>query len=297
MSSFNLRSWKNTRTIRQQESITAWLLLVPMFLVLTSLLAFPFFKAVQFSFMKKWISFPSKFIGLGNYKTIISHHDFRVALVNTCIFTFSAVFIKLIFGLIMALALNNDLKFRNQLRGFFYLPWVTPGIVSILTWRWMFDSNDGLINYLLRNFHLIENNILWLSSRESALFSVILTNAWIGIPFFGLSMLAALQSIPKEIYDVAAIDGANSYKRFFYITLPWIQNVIIITSVLSTIWTFNDFMAVMAMTGGGPFNSTHVLATFLNGNMGEASAIALISLPLLVLIVVVFIPHAAKEHT
>lgn len=287
---------------RSKEVRLAWILLLPMLIILFGFLAYPFVRSIDFSFYRALIGFKRKFVGIQNYIDVFNSFEFRVAFANTIIYSFSAVALKLLFGLIMALTLNTKIPMRNFFRGLLFLPWITPAIVTVLTWKWMFDSGSGLVNFLLLNLHIIDKPIFWLGSRGTAMFTAILANVWIGIPFFGISILASLQTAPTELYEVAELDGANAVQRFIAITFPWISGVVIITTILSLIWTFNDFLTIAVMTGGGPFDLTNVLATltyqtaFVTGDLGKASAISIYSFPLLILFIVLLTPHIMREE-
>ena len=222
--------FKNTCDyINQNEDILAWILLLPALLMIFGLIGYPFIRAVYLSFTESYLGLANKFIGIKNYINVFNNPTFKLAFLNTFIFTISAVIFKLIFGLAMAVTLNQKIPYRNLLRALYFLPWVTPGIVSVLTWKWMFSFNNGLINYLLLHLNILNEPVMWLGTRANALLALIITNVWRGIPFFGISILASLQTIPNDLYEVAKIDGANVFHSFIYVTLPSLKPIIILT--------------------------------------------------------------------
>jgi ABC-type sugar transport system permease subunit len=218
------------------------------------------------------------------------------------VFTFGSVFGKLLIGIGMALILNQRLKGRNFFRGWMLLPWVAPTFVTALTWRWMFDGTSGVINFILVGLGLLNLPIAWLGSGSTALLAVIITNIWHGFPFFGVSLLAAMQAVPESLYEAAEVDGASPWQRFRHITIPGIQTVLIITTMLSTIWTFNDFQIVYIMTGGGPAFATHLFATYtyqvgLTGSrLGYAVAVSTSLTPVLIFMILALSPLILREE-
>jgi multiple sugar transport system permease protein len=275
----------------QRSEKLAYLLLSPVIIYLLMIMVIPFLWAVYMSFTNKTVGNPAQFIGLKNYIDLVSDSLFWKAAFNTLFFTLAAVICKVVFGMIMALVLNEDIRFKNVFRVLLFLPWTIPTLVSVFTWKWMFSDIGGVFNYLLMTLGLLSAPIGWLATPGWAIFSVILVNVWRGIPFIGIALLAGLQTISSELYEAAKIDGANAWKRFIYITLPSIKPVAIIAAVITTIWTLNDFEIIWLLTRGGPSNGTQVLSTlsytfgFLNLNLGKAIAISIISTPLMILLI------------
>ena len=154
----------------------------------------------------------------------------------------------------MALVLNQRIRLRNLWRGLLYLPWIAPTVVTALTWLWMFDAVKGVFNVMAIQWGMMSarDPVDWLGGANTAMFAVMTVNVWRGIPFFGISLYAGLQTIPQMLYEAAEVDGASAVQKFIYITVPSLKNVIIVTTLLSSIWTFNDFNIVYLMTRGGP---------------------------------------------
>ncbi|NTZ20124.1 sugar ABC transporter permease [Paenibacillus sp. JMULE4] len=269
----------------------AYVLVSPVVIYLLAIMVLPFGWAVYLSFTNKVVGVPATFIGLNNYIELVKDSLFWKAVWNTILFTAAAVIAKTVFGMIMALVLNEKIVFRNLFRVLLFLPWTIPTIVSVFTWQWIYSDVGGVLNFLLLKTGIISQPVGWLSTPDLAMFSVILVNVWRGIPFMGIAILAGLQTISKEMYEAAMLDGAGAVKRFFYMTLPSIKEVTILAAVMTTIWTLNDFEIIWLLTHGGPDNGTQVLSTlsytigFLNMSLGKAIAIAIMTMPPLIMLI------------
>ncbi|RKN82048.1 sugar ABC transporter permease [Paenibacillus ginsengarvi] len=263
----------------------------PVLIYLLAVMVVPFGWALYLSFTNKVVGVPAKFIGLGNYIELIKDSLFWKAVWNTVVFTLVAVIGKTVFGMIMALVLNEKIVFRNVFRVLLFLPWTIPTIVSVFTWQWIYSDVGGVLNFLLLKAHLISGPVGWLASPDLAMFSVILVNIWRGIPFMGIAILAGMQTLSKEMYEAAMLDGAGAFKRFIYMTLPSVKEVTVLAAVMTTIWTLNDFEIIWLLTRGGPSNGTQVLSTlsytigFLNMSLGKAIAIAILTMPPLIMLI------------
>ncbi|TMV46170.1 sugar ABC transporter permease [Paenibacillus mesophilus] len=263
----------------------------PVLIYLLAVMVVPFGWALYLSFTNKVVGVPAKFIGLGNYIDLVKDSLFWKAVWNTVVFTLVAVIGKTVFGMIMALVLNEKIVFRNVFRVLLFLPWTIPTIVSVFTWQWIYSDVGGVLNYLLLKVHLISKPVGWLASPDLAMISVILVNVWRGIPFMGIAILAGLQTLSKEMYEAAMLDGAGAFKRFIYMTLPSVKEVTVLAAVMTTIWTLNDFEIIWLLTRGGPSNGTQVLSTlsytigFLNMSLGKAIAIAILTMPPLIMLI------------
>jgi multiple sugar transport system permease protein len=191
----------------------------------------------------------------------------------------------------LALLLFRTVKFKKWVRGAVLLPWVIPTALSTLGWWWMFDSLYSVVNWTLIHLGIMQVGPNWLGTPYLAKSVVILVNIWRGLPFFAITLLAGLVSIPQELYEAAKTDGAGPIARFWYITLPMLKPVLVIVVLFSTIFTFSDFNIVYVLTRGGPINSTHLFATLANqiglqsGKIGEGAAVSLYMFPILVMVV------------
>jgi len=279
-----------------RDVVLAYLLLLPLILILFLLLAYPIGSAIWITLQDKTIGMVGRFIGLENYRELLFNDPFFWQVVrNGFIFTIGSVLLKLLVGLVMALVLNQPLIFRGLWRGLLLMPWVAPTVVTALSWRWMLDLT-GVLNLVLRDLGLMTSSIPWLAQYGTAMFSLILVNTWRGFPFFGITLLAGMQAIPQELYEAAEIDGASVWQRFRYITLPSLRTVILVVTILSTIWTFNDFSIVWLLTGGGPGHATDIFATysyklgFVTSRLGYGQTVSVILAPVLIAIIMMLSP-------
>ncbi|MEX1019231.1 MAG: sugar ABC transporter permease [Litorilinea sp.] len=286
---------------RRQEAVQGYLLVLPIIVLFVCLIFYPFFSAIWLSMTDKTIGTTGDFVGFANYRWLLRWPDFELMLLNTWTIAFVGVAIKFVVGMAMALLLNVEFRGRMIMRGLFMLPWAVPTFVATLTWRWLYDYQNGVINTIATGTGLSDTRVSFLGNPDFALIAVIILVVWKGFPFFGISYLAGMQGIPREMYEAAEVDGANAWARFFYITLPSLRHVIMITCLLSLIWTSNTFEMVYLLTGGGPSNRTQVftLMTYKLGienmRIGEASAVPMMFFPLLAGLIVIVSRYMMKE--
>jgi multiple sugar transport system permease protein len=250
------------RTLGRDWS-TAWIFLAPCMLVVIGLIAYPFFSAIVLSFQAKLVGAPATWVGLQNYRELLFGRDvggvFRQSVVVSVVFVAAAQVMKLFLGMSMALLLNEQFPYRMLVRGIFFIPWAIPTLIAGLTWKWMYDPTPiGLLNMLAMRLGLTTDLIQWLGNYNMALWSVTVAVVWASTPFWAMMLLAGLQAISGELYEASEIDGADVFQRFWNITLPGISNVLVITFMLSTIWTANSINFVYVLTGGGPANATMI---------------------------------------
>lgn len=244
-----------------------YLLILPGVIFISVILIYPLVNGVISSFYHQApMGLDRTFVGLENYQKLLTDKIFIRSFVNSLIYTSLVVVIEYIIGMLIALLLNEDFPGRGIYRSLILIPWVVPTVAAALSWKWIYDGQFGILNHILKSLGIIEENIAWLGSTELALPAIIATASWKGIPFVTVVLLAGLQSIPRELYESASIEGAGVFKRFIYITLPQLKGVSLITILLQCIWTFNQFDLVYIMTKGGPANSTQILPvyTYLN---------------------------------
>src|ERR1700675_2499459 len=270
-----------------------FLFVLPIVVLVLALVAYPFCYAVYLSMTRKFVGMPPVFVGFENYVRLASDGFFLRAVWNSVIFTFGSVVFKLGLGMAMALVLTSNIRFRSVFTGILLVPWVAPTVVSALNFLWIYDGSLGVLNYLLvKVFRILPQGVGWLSEPGTAMASVIAVNIWRGFPFFGISFLAGMKSIPADLYEAASVDGANVLQRFRHVTLPGLRNILIIVILLSTIWTFNDFAIVYILTKGGPGGATSVLPVFTYEmafgaqRLGDAIAAALYLLPALAIVII-----------
>jgi multiple sugar transport system permease protein len=252
------------RRVQRRDTAAAFVFLLPLLVLVVALIAYPIYRAVWLSFTDKLVGYPERFVGVRNYLYLLRDDTFREVVRNSFVFTLGSVSLKVLTGLAMALVLSNVWRWRNFFRGLCLLPWITSTVIIALTWRWMFDAfpGRGFFNSVLIDLGLLRRPIAFLAGASGAMMAVTVANWWRGFPFFGVSYLAAMQSIPLELYDAASVDGAGPWHRFWHVTLPGLKHVMIVTVLLSFIWTINDFNIIYVMTRGGPGNATHVFATY-----------------------------------
>jgi multiple sugar transport system permease protein len=199
---------------------------------------------------------------LANYKSLLKDPFFNTTFWNTTFFVFFSVVAHMILGLAVAMVLNSALPAKPMFRVIALLPWVVPDVVAGIIWKWMFDPIYGALNDLLIKIGLLNAPIEWLSNPKLAMASAILVNLWRGFPFVMLILLAGLQSIPRHLYEAAAIDGAPKFQQFIHITLPGLKKMIVVALALDIVWEVRRFGLIQAMTQGGPGILTEVLSTY-----------------------------------
>lgn len=278
-----------------ENGIWPYVLLLPALIVMVSVVVIPIINAVGMSFQYYNLTRPNRtaFIGLDNYAKILGSKLFWQSLWRTLIWVFFGVGLQFVFGFMLALLLNRDYRGRGVVRAVSLIPWVTPGVLIALMWRWIMDGNYGVLNDVLKRLGLISENIAWLATKSTALPSVITTIVWQGIPFFAIMLLAGLQGISHDLYEAADIDGATHVQKLFYVTIPSLRNTIYVTTMLRIIWVANSVDVIWNMTEGGPAFATQTLSVYIYKeasvlNMGFASAMAIL---LMIVLLVVAIPY------
>ena len=279
-------------TMHQRDSMLGYLLVAPVVICLAALVIYPFFFAIWISFTDRVIGRTGTFIGFANYHYLFNWIDFQATVRNTIVLVISVQVLKFVFGLGIALLLNQAIRARQFWRGLILLPWAMPGFVAFITWKLLYAPQGGAFNLMLLNTGLFDSHIDFLSSKALAMPSVVFASFWRGFPFWVISFLAALQTVPPELYEAAAIDGGGAWHRFRHITLPSIRHVLLVVVLVSTISTTNSFEAVWLLTQGGPSNATMtfpVLAYFgmQNLRIGQASAVSVSMLPFFVMMVLI----------
>lgn len=259
-------------------------LLLPGVLVFAMFTIYPIVKLLYMSFLE-WNRdnmFEHSFAGLSNYAAVLSDATFRTAFANTLIYTFVTVPGQMVLGLLAAVLINSIPRFRVTFRVIYYLPVITSWVIVSLVFRYIFNT-EGMLNYLLTNvLHLSESNIRWLDTRWGGLTVAMMLGIWKGVGWNLVVFLAALQSVPQELYESASIDGCGPFARFFYITLPSIKPTILFALVMLTIGGFNVFTSIKMITDGKPMHQTEVVLTwmyskaFSSGDFGYAAALSFI---------------------
>lgn len=296
--------------IFDRQGSLGYILMAPALIILLVFIAYPFVLGVWLSLTDKTAGQAGNFIGFANFAELLDDGIFLQTLRNTFTYTFVTTIFKFTLGMALALLLNRTFRGKNLVRAWVLLPWIVPTVLSALAWLWIFDNTYSIINWILvrmpfwgwavQTFGFNAKGFFWLGDANLAMLSIISANIWRGIPFFAISLLAGLQTIPQELLEAAAIDGAGAVGRFFRITLPMMGPVITIVLLFSIIWTFADFQLVYVLTRGGPANATHLLATYAfqiamnSGIIGKGAAISLFMLPFLLVLIVLQLAYVRR---
>ncbi|WP_195536904.1 carbohydrate ABC transporter permease [Bacillus paralicheniformis] len=271
--------------------------LFPAVLFMLALIGYPLIYNIILSFQNVSLAnIASKdisFIGIDNYQRLAQDKVFWASLKNTLLYTAGSVVFQFAIGFLLALFFSMKFRLAPFLRGLMMVSWLIPLTVTALLFKFMMASNEGVFNQLLLSWGMIDNPIPWLSDPKIAIWSVIIANIWVGIPFNMLLISAGLSSLPEDVYESASLDGANAFQKFIHLTLPLLRPVITVVMMLGFIYTFKVFDLVFVMTGGGPVHATEVLSTVsyrysfdeFQFSMGAASANVLFFILLLVSLV------------
>lgn len=285
------------RRILQRKSTIAFLMTLPLILLISLLVLYPAGFAVHLATLNKGMT---KFVGFGNFEFLFGRETFWMVVKQSCIFAITAVIFKALIGFIVAHFVHNiPSKGQRKWRGMLLVPWVIPPAMSTLAWLWLFDPSYSAFNWVLNS--LGADSIPWTGDAYWARFSVILVNIWIGSPFFMIMYLAALKSVPDQLYEAALIDGANWWQRIWYITLPMMRNIIAITALFSLIVTFANFDIVRILTAGGPLDKTHVFATWAfvvgieSGDIPLGASVSLFMMPFLAIAAIIILRDVTKR--
>ncbi len=269
--------------LMQRKSTIAFLMTSPLILLIGILVAYPAGYAVWLAMLNKSMT---KFVGLGTFEFLLKRQTFWDVVFQSCLFAITAVMFKALIGFIVAHFVHNiPTKGQRKWRGMLLVPWVIPPAMSTLAWLWLFDPSYSAFNWILAHFGI--DRIPWTGEADWARFSIILVNVWVGSPFFMIMYLAALKSVPEQLYEAASIDGATWWQRIWYVTLPMMRNIIAITALFSLIVTFANFDIVRVLTSGGPLTSTQVFATWAfrvgieSGDIPQGAAVSLFMVPIL----------------
>jgi multiple sugar transport system permease protein len=277
--------------------------MAPALIVMICIVFIPVGKALISSFQYYDLRYPQKnaFIGLENYVKILTQDpQFWPSLGRTFTWVFFGVGLQFIFGFMLALLLNRAFCGRGVARSLLMIPWVTPGVLIGLIWRWLYDGDYGVINDVLMKLGILKEGIPFLARVNTAFPAVVVTIVWQGIPFFALMLLAALQGVSHDMYEAADIDGANARQKLFRITIPSIKNAIYVTLLLRIIWVANSVDIIQNMTAGGPAYATQTIAinVYQQGqilNLGYGSAIAIIMTILMLCTAIPYLKSTLKN--
>ncbi|MFF5258241.1 carbohydrate ABC transporter permease [Actinomadura viridis] len=278
----------------------AWLLLAPGLAMFAAIIIYPLVSALATGFFEQSLVRPGRsFVGLANFRDALAG-EFWPILGRTLEFTLGATVLPFLLGLALALALNSGIRGSGVLRGLFLFPWVIPGVVVSFLWMWIFNANYGVLNGVLARMGLIDAGISWLGRTDTAMLAVIITKTWASFPWMMVMLLAGLQTVPRELHEAAAVDGAGAVRRFRSVTWPHLRGIAAIVFLLEFIWNFQHFDTIYVLTGGGPAGATKTFAVavydtaFKGFDLGRATALGALWMVLLLAIVAVYLRAERK---
>lgn len=301
------KGWTPAFWLTWKKSRLAYAFILPALLAVGIVIIYPLVNVVVTSFQRynllEIFTKGSSYVGFANYVEILKDPEFWYSLKITLVFTAACVILTILVGLAVALLLNLEFPGYKLLSVAILVPWVMPRVASSILWKWIYDDQFGILNYLLTllGFKGMAK-YAWLAHTGSALWAVIIVVVWQSFPFIAVSLLAALQSISPEIYEAATIDGAGPWQRLRFITLPLLRNILGVLTVISTIWDFKAFDQMWVLTEGGPAGGTMILGihTWMNAfaylRMGRASALAVIMLFLVTAITLFYLKIFNREE-
>lgn len=285
---------------KREDMILAAVLVIPAAIIMSVVTIYPILRSFWISLHQWDLTKPKEghpFLGFENYKVILSDPVFWESVKITMIFVVATVTLAITLGLLIALLLNQEFRGRNLVRTLALLPWAIPSVVNGIMWKWIFNPSYGALNGLLYSLGLIDKYIIWLGRPSTALASVALADVWKETPFIMLLFLAALQTIPADLYEAARVDGASALQSLFKITIPLIRPTLFVALALRTIWALKSFDLIYTLTAGGPSNGTSVIGyyiyrkSFVSLQMGRGSAAAFV-MTAVVLVLVLFYQRA-----
>mgnify|MGYP001386050597 FL=1 len=294
---------KHKTLLERRYSFLGVLLIAPTVLVFCAVIVYPLVSAIYLSFFSIYTpTLEGTWLGLENYRTLLTKGEFWLSLRTNLIWTAGTLFLQIVFGVGMALVLHQNIWFRSLARSLILFPYFISTVVAVLVWKWLFNDLYGILNYLMMSAGIIDWPVDFLGSMPNAMISVILVGAWKYFPFVVIAVLARLQSIPNHLYESAKIDGAGPIARFFDVTLPQLREVLIVIIMLRAIWDFKEFDLIFLLTGGGPITSTQTLPllvykeAFGLNQMGMASAYAVVMMLIMLVFMIIYIRHTRSEE-
>jgi multiple sugar transport system permease protein len=307
MITIGARSWPRTRHRppggrELPAGLFAFLLVLPGLALFAAVVVYPLVSALATGFFEQSLVRPGRsFVGLGNFHDVVAG-EFWPVLRNTVVFTLGATALPFVLGFALALALGSGIRGSGVLRGLFLFPWVIPGVVVSFLWMWIFNANYGVLNGILLRLGLIEAGVSWLGEPTTAMLAVIVTKSWTSFPWMMVMLLAGLQTVPGDLYDAAAVDGAGAIRRFWSVTLPHLRGIAAIVFLLEFIWNFQHFDTIFVLTGGGPAGATKTFAVavydtaFEGFDLGRATALGGLWMAILLVLVALYVRYANRSE-
>jgi multiple sugar transport system permease protein len=291
------------RRVRRSDMLLGYLLVAPLLIWLAVTILYPLISAIYLSFLDvRVIGTGGEFVGLSNYERMLSSDRFWAALGRSSIWVLANGALQTVAAFATALILRQRFKGRTLSRVWVILSWIVPTVVVVIIWRWMLGTSGGLVNYLLVALGITPEPVGFFGSRESAFATVTFINSWRWFPLMSIILLAGMQSIPEELYEAAAVDGASAWERFMNITMPGLQNILFVLGLVGTLWSVNVFDIIWLMTGGGPSSGTTTLPVFIYDtafkqyNLSRAAAASVLLGVVLLVFAVLFMRFAAPQN-
>ena len=292
-------------TLKAAEQRLAWLLLAPALIAVALLIGWPLYVIVQMSVrpgkalaISQLMAQP---LGTANFERVLHQPALWQAFGHSAVYTLGSLFPAFTAGLLFALLFHRAFPARRWLRSMLLLPWAVPGVVVSVTFLWMLDASYGVVNAVLRDLGLLASDIAWFVDARTAMAAVLVPTVWKSFPFFTITILAALQSIPETLYEAARVDGATPLQQFRHVTWPGISGPALLAALLNALWTFREFDIIYASTRGGPAGATETLGilvyreAFESFRFGTAAAIGVLMLATAALFVVLFMRVLKRE--
>jgi multiple sugar transport system permease protein len=291
----------STNPLDRTYALLGVLLIAPTVLIFCAVIVYPLVSALYLSLFKIFTpTLKGEFIGLGNYAALWTSPEFWRSLWNTILWTVLTLTLQIVFGVLAALMLHQNMVFRALARSLILFPYFVSTVVAVLVWRWLFNDLYGILNYALLMSGFIRMPLDWLGSMPNAMISIVLVGAWKYFPFVVIAVLARLQTIPDALYEAAKIDGAGPVARFYDVTLPQLRDVLVVVILLRAIWDFKEFDLIYLLTGGGPIIATQTLPlmvykdAFGLNDMGRASAVAVSMMLVMLTFMIVYLRMAGR---
>ena len=292
----NIQTARPGRTLAARDNLLGLAFSAPTILVFCAVIVYPLVSAIYLSLFSIYTpTMEGEWVGLANFQELLAKGEFWRSLANTLLWTVGTLSLQLLFGLLVALMLHQNMLFRSLARSLVLFPYFLSTVVAVRVWRWLFNDLYGIVNHMLMWSGLLDMPVDWLGRMPNAMLSLIFIGAWKYFPFVVIAVLARLQTIPDELYEAATIDGAGPIARFFDVTLPQLKSVLVVIVLLRSIWDFKEFDLIYLLTGGGPVIATQTLPlmvykeAFALNRMGVASATAVLMMLVMLTFMIIYL--------
>jgi multiple sugar transport system permease protein len=283
-------------TLAARHNLLGLAFIAPTIIVFCAVIVYPLVSAIYLSLFSIYTpTMEGEWVGLANFQELLAKGEFWRSLANTLLWTVGTLILQLLFGVLVALMLHQNMLFRSLARSLVLFPYFLSTVVAVLVWRWLFNDLYGIVNHMLMWSGLLDMPVDWLGRMPNAMLSLIFIGAWKYFPFVVIAVLARLQTIPDELYEAATIDGAGPIARFFDVTLPQLKSVLVVIVLLRSIWDFKEFDLIYLLTGGGPVIATQTLPlmvykeAFALNRMGVASATAVLMMLVMLTFMIIYL--------